>query len=128
MKYMKKTAVLFSGLCLVFVSFAAKADSLRFKTGNSDWGPNKLVLTSGSSTTTISAFCMDVLYHVNGKETWGVDVINGMDLASNALTSGSLIQYEQEAYIAAPTPAAAVWARMRRSCRRLCGRYSIPSM
>jgi hypothetical protein len=90
---MKKTALLFSALCLALSVSLAHADTLTFNSSNGEIGPYNLTLNS----TPVSLFCMNDQNFIQPGESWGVNVING----ASWLTSSdpNAFKYEEEAYI-----------------------------
>lgn len=96
---MKKVAAILPCICLALMSFTAKADpTLTFDNvpGGGSTGPYNMTLNSSEN---LQLFCMDDFYYINPGETWTVQVISGSGLSGNSLTSGSVTQYEDEAFI-----------------------------
>jgi len=97
---MKKIAYLLPTVCLAMVSIVAKADTLTFNNNPSGTiiGPYNLTLTTSTTSTPLSLFCMNDLNDIQGNESWGVNVVNGSAYAGSAAgTTG--FQFEEEAYL-----------------------------
>lgn len=97
---MKKIAYLLPAVCLAMISMMAKADTLTFNNNPSGTiiGPYNLTLTTSTTSTSLSLFCMNDLNDIQGNESWGVNVVNGSSYAgSSAGTTG--FQFEEEAFI-----------------------------
>lgn len=97
---MKKIAFLLPVVCLAMLSVAAKADTLTFNSNPSGTvtGPYDLTLSTGTSSTSLSLFCMNDLNEIQSNETWNVDVTNGSIYAGSA--SGTMgFRLEEEAYL-----------------------------
>jgi hypothetical protein len=98
---MKKIALLLPAICLAMVS-VAKADSqLTFDTNptGTEIGPYTLTLNAGTANSiNLNLFCMNDNNFIYSGETWGVNVVNGLDLVSQyGATLG--LQFEEEAFI-----------------------------
>ena len=98
---MRKLWALLPGLCLALVSLTAKADpTLTFDSspGGGENGPYTLTLNPGN--TNLLLFCMNDTTYIQGGETWGVNIVNGANLASFFNGNSALAtKYEEEAYI-----------------------------
>jgi hypothetical protein len=97
---MKKIAYLLPAVCLAMISMMAKADTLTFNNNPSGTiiGPYNLTLTTSTTSTSLSLFCMNDLNDIQGNESWGVNVVNGSSYAGSAAgTTG--FQFEEEAFI-----------------------------
>jgi hypothetical protein len=97
---MKKIAFLLPVVCLAMLSVAAKADTLTFNSNPSGTvtGPYDLTLSPGTSSTSLSLFCMNDMNEIQTNETWNVNVTNGSIYGGSA--SGTMgFQLEEEAYL-----------------------------
>jgi hypothetical protein len=97
---MKKIAFLLPVVCLAMLSVAAKADTLTFNSNPSGTvtGPYDLTLSTGTSSTSLSLFCMNDMNEIQTNETWNVNVTNGSIYGGSA--SGTMgFQLEEEAYL-----------------------------
>jgi PEP-CTERM motif len=95
---MRKIAYLLPAVCLAMVSMGAKADTLKFDSSSGDIGPYNMTLTVGSTNTALELFCMNNNLQISAGEYWGVNVVNGADLASYA-SGSTLAGYEKEGYV-----------------------------
>ena len=97
---MKKIAFLLPVVCFAMLSVVAKADTLTFNSNPSGTvtGPYDLTLSAGTSSTSLSLFCMNDKDEIQTNETWHVDVTNGSIYAGSAAgTTG--FKLEEEAYL-----------------------------
>jgi hypothetical protein len=97
---MKKIAFLLPVVCLAMLSVTAKADTLTFNSNPSGTvtGPYDLTLSTGTSSTSLSLFCMNDMNEIQTNETWNVNVTNGSIYGGSA--SGTMgFQLEEEAYL-----------------------------
>jgi hypothetical protein len=97
---MKKIVYLLSAICLATFPMVSKADTLTLVSspGGGTIGPYNLTLTAGSTHTSIEAFCLNNNLEISDGETWGVYVVNGLNLGS-FFSGATLVSYKEDAYI-----------------------------